>query len=105
MLIYTQILRPTLIYACPIRGHAAYSNINIIERAQNLIIRTITKADWYIRNDDIRFALNLKTLREEIKKIAIKFFTNIDTHENRAIQRIENYPQNPLINRPRNILC
>ncbi|GFU50466.1 hypothetical protein TNCV_4572101 [Trichonephila clavipes] len=41
-----QILRPTLIYASPIWGHAAHSNINLIERAQNLNLRTITKADW-----------------------------------------------------------
>ncbi|GFX66533.1 hypothetical protein TNCV_3495931 [Trichonephila clavipes] len=59
-----QILRPTLIYACPIRGHAAHSNINQIEIAQNLILRTITKADWYIRNADIRSALNIKNLKE-----------------------------------------
>ncbi|GFW84249.1 hypothetical protein TNCV_4879121 [Trichonephila clavipes] len=41
-----QILRPTLIYASPIWGYAAHSNINLAERAQNLILRTITKANW-----------------------------------------------------------
>ncbi|GFU35119.1 hypothetical protein TNCV_1373771 [Trichonephila clavipes] len=60
-----QILRPTLVYACPIWGHAAHSNIKQIDIAQNLILRTITKADWYIRNEDIRSALNLKTLTEK----------------------------------------
>ncbi|GFU03262.1 putative RNA-directed DNA polymerase from transposon X-element [Trichonephila clavipes] len=100
-----QILRPTLIYACPIWGHAAHSNIKQIEIAQNLILRTITKADWYIRNADIRSALNIKTLKEVIKKIATKFFNNIDAHDNRAILRIEKYPINPLFNRPRNILA
>ncbi|GFW13333.1 RNA-directed DNA polymerase from mobile element jockey [Trichonephila clavipes] len=105
LLIYMQILRPTLIYACPIWGHAAHSNINQIEIAQNLILRTITKADWYIRNADIRSALNIKTLKEVIKKIATKFFNNIDAHDNRAILRIEKYPINPLFNRPRNILA
>ncbi|GFV42890.1 hypothetical protein TNCV_2593381 [Trichonephila clavipes] len=61
-----QNLRPTLIYACPIWGHAAHFNIKQIEIAQNLILRTITKADWYIRNEDIRSALNLKTLNPPI---------------------------------------
>ncbi|GFS80725.1 hypothetical protein TNCV_86441 [Trichonephila clavipes] len=102
LLIYMQILRPTLIYACPIWGHAAHSNIKQIEIAQNLILRTITKADWYIRNEDIRSALNIKTLKEVIRKIATKFFINIDAHDNRAILRIEKYPINPLFNRPRN---
>ncbi|GFQ89275.1 hypothetical protein TNCT_699981 [Trichonephila clavata] len=42
MLIYTLILRPVLTEACPIWGHAAYSNIKMLESAQNKIIRLIT---------------------------------------------------------------
>ncbi|GFW30849.1 probable RNA-directed DNA polymerase from transposon X-element, partial [Trichonephila clavipes] len=42
MLIYKLVLRPILQYASPIWGHAAYSNIKMLESAQNKIIKIIT---------------------------------------------------------------
>ncbi|GFU16061.1 hypothetical protein TNCV_1300171 [Trichonephila clavipes] len=102
MLIYKLVLRPILQYASPIWGHAAYSNIKMLESAQNKIIKIITDSPWYVRNDDIRVAIKLKTLKCFFKKIATKFFNNIDNHTNRAIARIEKYVINPSFNRPRN---
>ncbi|GFV33923.1 hypothetical protein TNCV_4585581 [Trichonephila clavipes] len=89
-----QILRPTLIHACPIWGHAAHSNINQIEIAQNLILRTITKADWYIRNADIRSALNIKTLKEEQSEL-----TNPDrcSHSSFSLQSPVHPPRPPRV--------
>ncbi|GFW35174.1 RNA-directed DNA polymerase from mobile element jockey [Trichonephila clavipes] len=42
----------------------ADSNIKILETAQNKIIRIITNTDWFTRNDDLRSALKLKTVKE-----------------------------------------
>ncbi|GFW10301.1 probable RNA-directed DNA polymerase from transposon X-element [Trichonephila clavipes] len=104
MLIYKLVLRPILQYASPICGHAENSNFKMLESAQNKIIKIITDSPWYVRNEDIRFALKLKTLKCFFKKIPTKFFNNIDNHTNRAIARIEKYDINPSFNRPRNIL-
>ncbi|GFX35375.1 RNA-directed DNA polymerase from mobile element jockey [Trichonephila clavipes] len=57
MLIYTLILKPLLTYASPIWAHAARTNINLIEISQNVILRQILDAHWYMRNADIRSAL------------------------------------------------
>ncbi|GFT10256.1 hypothetical protein TNCV_3735261 [Trichonephila clavipes] len=46
MLIYKLVLRPILQYASPIWGHAAYSNIKMLESAQNKIIKIITDSPW-----------------------------------------------------------
>ncbi|GFT34295.1 RNA-directed DNA polymerase from mobile element jockey [Trichonephila clavipes] len=42
LIIYKLVLRPVLQYASPIWGHAAYSNIKILETAQNKILKIIT---------------------------------------------------------------
>ncbi|GFT08166.1 uncharacterized protein TNCV_3481191 [Trichonephila clavipes] len=47
MLIYKLVLRPILQYASPIWAHAAYSNIKMLESAQNKIIKIITDSPWY----------------------------------------------------------
>ncbi|GFS64143.1 RNA-directed DNA polymerase from mobile element jockey [Trichonephila clavipes] len=104
MLIYTSIIRSVLLYACPVWGHAARGNINILEQSQNVIIRQITNSPWFVRNADLRFALRLKTIKATIKKIAEKFFNNLETIDNRTLRKIESYTPDPKFNRPRNIL-
>ncbi|GFT74495.1 hypothetical protein TNCV_539911 [Trichonephila clavipes] len=42
MLIYKLVLRPILQYASPVYAHAAYSNIKMLETAQNKIMKIIT---------------------------------------------------------------
>ncbi|GFX34251.1 probable RNA-directed DNA polymerase from transposon X-element [Trichonephila clavipes] len=104
LLIYTSILRPVLLYASPVWGHATKSNINRLEFSQNIMIRKLTNSPWFVRNEDLRFALNLTTVRETIKKIATKFFTNLELIDNRTLRKIEIYTPDPNFNRPRNIL-
>ncbi|GFV41233.1 hypothetical protein TNCV_1859521 [Trichonephila clavipes] len=41
------VLRPILQYASPIWGHAAYSNIKMLESAQNKIIKIITDSPCF----------------------------------------------------------
>ncbi|GFT97429.1 RNA-directed DNA polymerase from mobile element jockey [Trichonephila clavipes] len=84
MLIYTSIIRSVPLYACPVWGHAARGNINILEQSQNVIIRQLTNSPWFVRNADLRFALRLKTIKATIRKIAEKFFNNLESIDNRT---------------------
>ncbi|GFX50723.1 RNA-directed DNA polymerase from mobile element jockey [Trichonephila clavipes] len=104
LLIYTLILKPLLTYASPIWAHAARTNINLIESSQNVILRQILDAHWYMRNADIRSALKIPTIRQSIRNLAVNFFSNIDGHENPSIQEISHYPTYPFIRRPRDNL-
>ncbi|GFS67468.1 RNA-directed DNA polymerase from mobile element jockey [Trichonephila clavipes] len=88
LLIYTLIMKPLLTYASPVWGHAAKTNINLLETAQNLIIRQICNAHWYMRNKDLRIACNIPTIRQTIRKLAINFFNNIDDSDNASINEI-----------------
>ncbi|GFX47004.1 RNA-directed DNA polymerase from mobile element jockey [Trichonephila clavipes] len=91
LLIYTLIMKPLLTYASPVWGHAAKTNINLLETAQNLIIRQICNAHWYMRNKDLRIACNIPTIRQTIRKLAINFFNNIDDSDNASINEISSY--------------
>ncbi|GFU16764.1 RNA-directed DNA polymerase from mobile element jockey [Trichonephila clavipes] len=103
LLIYTSILRPVLLYASPVWGHATKTNINRLETSQNVTIRKLTNSPWFVRNADLRFALNLTTVRETIK-FNTKLFTNLESIDNRTLRKIEIYTPDPNFNRPRNIL-
>ncbi|GBN48768.1 RNA-directed DNA polymerase from mobile element jockey [Araneus ventricosus] len=103
LLVYTAILRPIITYGCPIWGAAANSNIRMLEILENNIIRLICKAGWYMRNEDIRNAIKLISLKEFIKKISAKFYHNLDNINNEAIQQLEHYSPDPKSKRPRKI--
>ncbi|GBN54312.1 RNA-directed DNA polymerase from mobile element jockey [Araneus ventricosus] len=104
ILIYTAILRPIITYGCLIWGAAAKSNINKLEVLENNIIRQICKAGWYMRNEDIRKAIKLPSLKDFIKKISVNFYNNIENIDNEAIQQIDKYTPNFKSKRPRKIL-
>ncbi|GFX63402.1 probable RNA-directed DNA polymerase from transposon X-element [Trichonephila clavipes] len=104
LLIYTLILKPLLTYAAPVWGHAARTNINLLESSQNLIIRQILDAHWYMRNIDLRRNFNIPTIRQTIRKISTKFFNTVDEHDCPSIQDIPNYYSHFSVRRPRDVL-
>ncbi|GFY03802.1 RNA-directed DNA polymerase from mobile element jockey [Trichonephila clavipes] len=104
LLIYSSLLRPIITYASPVWSFAAKTHIQKLEVLQNKTLRQILRADWYMRNASLRNAINFKTIRNFMKKIAKKFFIKIDQSDNISIQRIEKYTPTRLTHRPRNIL-
>ncbi|GFT02803.1 RNA-directed DNA polymerase from mobile element jockey [Trichonephila clavipes] len=104
LLIYTLILKPLLTYAAPVWGHAARTNINLLESSQNLIIRQILDAHWYMRNVDLRRNFNFPTIRQSIRKIFSNFFNTVDEHDCPSIQDIPNYFSHFSVRRPRDVL-
>ncbi|GFS61592.1 probable RNA-directed DNA polymerase from transposon X-element [Trichonephila clavipes] len=62
LLTYTLILKPLLTYAAPVWGHAARTNIDLLESSQNVIIRQILDAHWYMRNVDLRRNFKIRTI-------------------------------------------
>lgn len=47
-------------------GCAKKSNINIIQRCQNKILRGIVNAPWYIRDKDLHRDLGIPIVEDEI---------------------------------------
>ena len=90
-LLYVSILRPMWIYGAPIWGCAAKSNIEILQRQQNLIIRKITGTPWYLTNQDLHHDVRLSTVHQVIQKLSAVYEKRIFQHTNiLAIQLMDN---------------
>lgn len=82
MLLYKVMLRPIWSYGCQLWGCAAKTNIKKIEVIQMKIIRSIVKARWYERNEDIRRELDIESVEEYITKMYNNYEIRLHKHPN-----------------------
>ena len=61
-------------------GTGSIKNIEIIQRYQSKILRMITRAPWYISNDQIHKDLNIPTVNEEVQNIISNYKLRISNH-------------------------
>ncbi|CAG9138035.1 unnamed protein product [Plutella xylostella] len=61
LLVYKTVLKPVWSYGIQLWGSAAISNVNIIQRVQNAILRAIGKAPWFIRISELHEHLGIPT--------------------------------------------
>ncbi|GFW59150.1 RNA-directed DNA polymerase from mobile element jockey [Trichonephila clavipes] len=104
VLLYTAVLRSILSYGCPVWGYAAKTNINILDVAQNTLIRMIVGACRYMRNDETRNAIKIPSFKSHIQKLAKNFFNSLNSSENVNMQNLEKYTARIKRKRPRSIL-
>jgi len=81
-LLYLSIVKPIWTYGCSLWGCASKSNIAVIERGQNIALRTIVQAYRFERNEDIRRDLQVPTVQEEINRYAAKHEAKLSNHPN-----------------------
>ena len=63
-------------------GTVSNSNIEILQRYQNKVLRAIVNAPWYISNKVVHADLKVPTIRDEITKFSVKYRDKITTHPN-----------------------
>ena len=81
---------PVWTYGLQLWGCAKQSNIQIIQRFQNKVLRNIVGAPWYCRNSDIHRDLNIDTVANAIKKIAKNHEERLHQHVNvEALQLLD----------------
>ena len=59
VLIYNSIIKPIWSYGLELYGNTCNTNIEIIQRAQSKILRSMTGAPWFISNDNIHKDLGI----------------------------------------------
>ena len=69
-LLYVAIIKPIWTYGIQLWGCARKSNIEVIQRCQNISLRTIVAAYRFDRNEIIHRELNIPSIEDEIKKFA-----------------------------------
>jgi hypothetical protein len=85
LLLYKTILRPIWTYGIPFWGTASQSNIEILQRFQNKVLRTTVNAPWYIPNSVLHADLLIPTVREEITRHSNAHQDKLLQHPNQLI--------------------
>ena len=82
VLLYNQVIKLVWTYGLELYGNASSSNIEIIQRAQSKILRIMTGAPWFVRNENIHKDLNISEVKTEFAKIREKHITKLQSHVN-----------------------
>jgi hypothetical protein len=60
--LYKQVIRPVWSYGILLWGCASESNIQVIQRYQNKVLKCIVNAPWSIRNSDLHRDFGIETV-------------------------------------------
>jgi hypothetical protein len=78
VLLYKSILKPVWTYGIQLWGTACVSNINILQRFQNKVLRAIVDAPYYVSNEVIQHDI----LLEAIHRYSVKYSERVSVHPN-----------------------
>ena len=106
MLLYKQVLRPAITYACQVWGIAAKSHLHRLQVLQNRFLRISANADWYIPNLNIHKDLSIPSLQDYILQLSQTFYSSLPHSFNSLIRGLGEYDIDPgdKYKRPRLIL-
>lgn len=76
-------------YGIQLWGSAKNSNIEILERFQNKMLRIITGTPWYVPNKIIKDDLHILNVKDEIKKHGLRYMDRLEKHPNRLAKKLE----------------
>lgn len=82
LLLYKCILKPIWTYGIQLWGTASNSNIEIIQRFQSKMLRMITKAPWFVTNQQLHHDLRIRTVKEEIQHSMKGYKERLNVHPN-----------------------
>lgn len=69
---------------------ASNSNIEILQRYQNSILKLITQAPWFTKNTEIHKYLQMLTIKEEIRTRSLKYGQKLINHLNQLAKTLHN---------------
>ncbi|CAG9138207.1 unnamed protein product, partial [Plutella xylostella] len=69
LLIYKAVLKPVWTYGIQLWGSAKNSNIAIMQRFQNSVLKTIAHAPWFTKIDEVHEYLQMPTVKAEVENL------------------------------------
>lgn len=82
ILLYKCIIKPIWTYGIQLWGTASLSNIEIIQRFQSKILRTVVDAPWFVTNEILHHDLQIPTVREEATRFVKRHMDRLNLHPN-----------------------
>lgn len=77
ILLFKSLIRPAITYAAPVWGSASKTHIHLLQVIQNKVLRTITNAPWFVRNDQLHKELGILPIYRYIRNISKPFFEKL----------------------------
>lgn len=93
LLLYKCILKPVWTYGIQLWGTTADSNVEILQRFQSKVLRSIINAPWYVSNSCIHRDLAIPTVKQEIKNRSVTYTAKLLNHPNTLVLDLFN-PRN-----------
>jgi len=94
LLIYKTVLKPVWPYGIELWGCATKPNIAVIQRYQSRLLRTITKAPWYVSNQTLHSDLRIPHVRTVFRERTATHHTTLDSHPNPLMEPLVHPPDN-----------
>jgi uncharacterized protein YeeX (DUF496 family) len=88
--LYKQVIRPVWTYGIQLWGCASDSNIQVIQRYQNKVLKCIVNVPWYVRNSDLHRDLGIEAVTDIIAKFAKSHEERLQDHINVAATKLLN---------------
>jgi hypothetical protein len=94
LLVYKSIIKPIWTYGIELWGTASNSNLEILQRFQNNVLRAISIAPWFARNTEIHEYLQMPTIKEEVNRYCVKYKERLHKHTNELARDLVNVNDN-----------
>lgn len=92
-LLYVTVIRPIWTYGIPVWGYCADTNLELLQRRQNIMLRKMVGAPFYVRNETLHSDLQINPVKEVVKKHLATYERRLHRHPNTlAIQLLEEPP-------------
>jgi hypothetical protein len=88
VLLYKQLIRPMMDYACPIWRAAAHSHIRKLQVLQSKCLRIATNAPWYIGNRQIHDDLGVPYFSDHIRSLTERFDSKLAGVGNPLVEQL-----------------
>jgi hypothetical protein len=99
IVLYNAILKPIQTYIIQLWGTASTSNIEILERFQSKVLRTIVDAPWYVPNTAIRRDLQTPTVKYDIRHYSSQYSARLRINPNEPVVNFMAQPYNRRLRR------
>jgi hypothetical protein len=86
--LYKQVIRPVWSYGIQLWGCASESNVQVIQRYQNKVLKCIVNAPWYFRNSDLHRDFGIEAVTDIIAKFAKSREKRLQDHINIEASRL-----------------
>jgi len=91
VLLYKQLIRPMMDYACPTWRSAARSHVRRLQVLQSKCLRLATGVPWYVSNRQIHEELGVPLFADHIRALTASFDSKLADVENPLVRQLGRY--------------